>query len=151
LVPEEEVLQNIRGTGYVTIIPRAVNPSYYRPNDGTIVRALVSLNAAVPEPNNTRGLSLNTANLVNAFVPKEKRRPEAFEPCGQVTERDIVDPGVEFEVLRENFSVYGLSNNMAISIKTVVGQIRKTKYHTKEGEPIYTVNTNPIYKVKSEK
>lgn len=148
LIPEEEVLQNIRGMGYATITPRSVSPSYYKLNDGTIIRALVHLNAAVPEPSNLQGFSLNTTNLVNAFVPKEKRRPEAFEPYGQITEQDVVDPDVEFEVLRENFSVYDLSNRITISLKTVVGQIKKTKHHTKEGEPIYTVNTNPIYKVK---
>lgn len=151
MIPEEEALQNIRDMGYITVTPKAVKPSYYKLNDGTIIRALVSLNGAVPVPNNPHGVSLNTTNLVNAFVPKEKRRPEAFEPHKQTAEQDVVDHDVEFEVLRENFSVYDLSNNMTISLKTVVGQIKKTKHYTKEGEPVYTVNINPIYKVKPEK
>jgi hypothetical protein len=35
-----------------------------------------------------------------------------------------------------------------MSVKTVAGQISKTKYYTRQGEPIYIVNLNPVIKVK---
>lgn len=134
--------------GYVTITPKVVEPSYYKLHDGTILGVLANLNSVVPDPNNPQGYGVNVSNLVNTFVPKEKRRPEAFERNARITEQDIIDPDVDFEVLRENFSVYELSNNMIISVKTVVGQIKKTKFYTREGEPIYNVNTNLIHKIK---
>jgi len=148
MIPEEEILQNIREMGYVTINSCVINHSYYKLNDGTIIRALVNVNGIAPEPNNPQGFAINSTNLVNAFVPKEKRHPELFQPFQNITEQDITDSDVDFEVLRENFSVYNLSNEHVLSIKTVAGQIRKTKFYTKEGEPIYTVHTNPIVKIK---
>ena len=60
----------------------------------------------------------------------------------------IIDEDVEFEVLQENFSVYDLSNDFVLSIKTVLGQVKKTDGLTATGEPIYTVNVNPIIKFK---
>lgn len=149
MIPEEEILGNIKDMGYVTITPRAINPSYYKLNDGTIIRALVQVNSLVPDPKNPDGFSVNQNNLVIAYVPKEKRNPISFQPYNPAElEQNIVDQDVDFEVLRENFSVYELSNNMVLSVKTVVGQIRKTKFYTKEGEPVYIINTNPIIKVK---
>ena len=60
----------------------------------------------------------------------------------------IVEDDVEFEVLQESFSVYDLSNGMVLSLKPVLGQVRKTGVYSKEGEPVYTININPIIKFK---
>jgi len=37
---------------------------------------------------------------------------------------------------------------MVLSVKTVAGQISKTKFLTQDGEPIYLVSTTPVVKVK---
>ena len=63
-------------------------------------------------------------------------------------EKVKLEEDVEYEVLHENFSVYDLSNGLTLSVKTVVGQIKKTKFFTRDGEPVYVVNTNPIIKTK---
>ena len=149
MIPEEEALNNIKDMGYITVSPRALNPSYYKLNDGTIIKAIVYVNSLIADPKNPEGFAINSINIVNAFVPKEKRTPERFQPYNQSELREgIVDDDMDFDVLRENFSVYDLSNGMVLSVKTVVGQITKTKFLTKDGEPVYSINTNPIIKVK---
>jgi len=149
MIPEEEVLKYVHDMGYVTVKPRALYPSYYKLNDGTIIKAFVDIHALIPDPKNPDGFSIVSQNVINAFVPKENRNPVAFVPyTGQQLKEGIVNDDVDYEVLRENFSVYELSNGMTISVKTVVGQIRKSKFFTRDGEPVYTVSTNPIIKVK---
>ena len=61
--------------------------------------------------------------------------------------RCLEDPEL-VETLRENFSVYKFSNEVTISIKTIVTQVNKTKYFNPNGEPIYIVNKSPVMKIK---
>jgi len=149
MIPEEEILNNLKDMGYIMVKPRVLYPSFYKLSDGTTVRALINVNYLIADPQSPQGFAVNSTNSVSAFVPKEKRRPELFQPYNPAELlTDPVDDDVDFEVLRENFSVYDLSNGMVLSVKTVVGQITKTKYYTRDGEPIYNINTNPIIKAK---
>lgn len=149
MIPEEEIQKNLVDMGYILAKPRALYPSYYKLTDGTIVRALINVNYLILDPQAPQGFAVNSTNSVSAFVPKEKRHSELFQQFNPAEiMKDPVDDDVEFEVLRENFSVYDLSNGMLLSVKTVVGQITKSKYYTRDGEPIYNVNTNPIIKAK---
>ena len=149
MIPEEEVAQNIRDMGYVTIESSTLYPSYYKLDDNTIIKALVLVHSLILDPKNPEGFSISSTNIITAHVPKENRNPQAFVPyTQQQLNEGITNDDVNFEVLRENFSVYRLSNKMTMSVKTVVGQIRKTRYFTRDGEPVYIVNTNPILKVK---
>ena len=149
MIPEEEILNTIHEMGYITVKARAIFPSYYKLSDGTILKAHVNVHALIADPRSPDKISLNSINEVVAYIPKQKRRPEAYQQY-EPTElaANIIDDDVEFEVLREEFSVYDLSNNMILSIKTVVGQVRKTKYLTVHGESVYTVNINPVIKFK---
>lgn len=129
--------------------PRTVCPSYYKLKDGTIIKALININYLIPDPKSPDGFAISSTNTIVAFVPKEKRKPMAYEPYNpEELQSGIIDEDMEAEPLRENFSVYDLSNGMVMSVKTVVGQISKTKYYTRDGEPVYIVNANPIVKVK---
>lgn len=150
MIPEEEIFAEIKEMGYITIKPRVERPSYYKLGDGTIIRALVHINSIVQDPRNHDGFNMNPTNLVAAFVPKEKRNPAGFlqQPQGANLAEGIIEPDVDFQVLKEDFSVYELSNGLILSVKTIIAQIGKTKYYTKEGEPVYLVNMNPIIKVK---
>lgn len=151
VIPEEEISGGIREMGYITVKPRAIYPSYYKLQDGSgaIVEAYVHINYLLADPRAPNGISINSTNIITAFVPKEKRRPEAFVQFTQdELQSNIIDDDVEFEVLRENFSVYDLSNGMVMSLKTVMGQIRKTKFFAITGEPLYMININPIIKIK---
>lgn len=149
MIPEEEILSMVQEMGYLTVKPRVVYPSYYKLNDGTVLKANVNVNAVIQDARNSTQFALNSSNEVIAYVPKLKRRPEAFtqfDPAEMAS--GITDDDVEFEVLREEFSVYELSNGVTLSVKTVVGQVRKTKFFTPQGEPVYNVNINPIIKFK---
>ncbi|MCA2003795.1 MAG: hypothetical protein QXE84_03310 [Candidatus Nitrosotenuis sp.] len=149
VVPEEEIESWIKEMGYMTVKPRAIYPSYYKLSDGTVIRALVNINYIIPNPKTPDGFTVNSNNIISAYVPKEKRNPAAFQPYNPAELRSgIIEEDMEAEPLRENFSVYELSNGMVMSVKTVAGQISKTKYFTPDGEPVYIVNINPIVKIK---
>ena len=64
------------------------------------------------------------------------------------TRNTISDEDVEFDVLRENFGVYDLSNSMMPSLKTILAQVRKSRLVVIGGEPIYLVTVNPVIKIK---
>lgn len=148
-IAKEEVDGWIKDMGYVTITPRTIEPSFYKLKDGTIIKALIHINHLVPDPKSPQGFAVNSSNIIISYVPKEKRNPVAFQPFNPTElQSGISDDDMEPEPLRENFSVYDLSNGMVLSVKTIVGQISKTKYCNQDGEPIYLVSTTPIVKVK---
>lgn len=149
VVPEEEIEANIKEMGYITVKPRVIYPSYYKLKDNTIIKALINVNYLVPDPKAPDGFAISSTNTIVSFVSKEKRKPMAYESYNPAElQSGIIDEDMEAEPLRENFSVYDLSNGMVMSVKTVVGQISKTKYYNRDGEPVYLVNANPIIKVK---
>ena len=148
-VPYEEVEGYIKDMGYVTATPKSLEFSFYKLSDGTIIKVLVHVNHLTPDPKSTQGFAINSTNMMVAYVPKEKRNPAAFQSYNSTElQKSIIEEDMEPEPLRENFSVYDLSNGMILSVKTVAGQINKTKCYTQDGEPIYLVNTTPIVKIK---
>jgi hypothetical protein len=149
MIPEEEIYYNIAEMGYITVKQRHLYPSFYKLADGTILKVDLVLNYLTPNPVQQNNWNINSTNIVSSFVPKEKRKPEAFKPYSQsdISKR-VEDEDVEFDVLQENFSVYDLSNGFVMSIKPVLAQVRRTGFYSREGEPVYTVNVNPIIKAK---
>jgi hypothetical protein len=149
VTPEEEIYSNIKNMGYVLAKPRRIFPSFYKLTDGTIIKIDIIMNHLVPDPRQPDGFNINSTNVVSSFVSRDKRKPEAFVPFSPAEPNTgIVDEDVEFDVLQENFSVYELSNGLVMSIKPVLAQVKKTKFYTEMGEPVYTMNFNPIIKVK---
>ena len=148
-IANEEVDGWIKDMSYVTVTPRTLEPSYYKLKDGTIIKALIHVNHLIADPKSPQGFAVNSINIVSCYVPKDKRNPAAFQPFDPTELRGgIIEDDMEPEPLRENFSVYDLSNEMVLSVKTVAGQISKTKFLTQDGEPVYLVNTTPVVKVK---
>lgn len=148
-IPNEEVEGWIKDMGYVTVKPRVIEPSFYKLKDGTIIKALIHINHLIQDPRSPQGFGVNSSNIIISYVPKDKRNPMAFQPVNPAEfQSNVIDDDMEPEPLRENFSVYDLSNGMVLSVKTVVGQIGKTKLYNQDGEPIYLVNTTPIIKIK---
>lgn len=148
-IPNEEVEGWIKEMDYVTVNPIKLEPSYYKLKDGTIIKAHININHLKTNPQAQQGFSVNSTNMMISYVSKEKRRPESYQPYTSADiQAGIIDDDMEPEVLRENFSVYKLSNGMTLSVKTIAGQISKTKFFTQDGEPVYIVNTTPIIKVK---
>lgn len=135
--------------GYLTVTPRQTYPSLYKLSDGAILKVVVHLNHLLPDPRQLDNFTVSSTNILTPYVPREKRRPEAFQPySSEDLNADIVEEDMDFEVLQENFSVYDLSNGFVLSLKPVLGQVKKTKLYTKEGEPVYTGNINPVLKIK---
>ncbi len=124
MIAEEEIIQNIKDMGYITCKPRVIRPSYYKLNDGTgtIICALITMDHLTPDPQSPDGFTVNSTTQINAFVPKENRKPRNFQQYqSNELQSGIIDDDVDYEVLNENFSVYDLSNELVMSIKTVVG------------------------------
>jgi len=149
VIATEEIEVWIRDMGYITVKPLTLEPSYYKLKDGTIIKAHIHINHLSPDPRSPQGFAVNSTNMMISYVPKEKRNPNAFQPYSQTElQTGIIDDDMEPEPLRENFSVYELSNGMTLSVKTIAGQISKTKFFSQDGDPVYVVNTTPIIKVK---
>ena len=152
MISIEEVEKEIQSMGYITVTPRVINPSFYKLSDGTIIRVIAHINYLTPDPKSEQGFGVNSLNNVSAFVPKEKRNPTLYKPYNpSELQTEIKDPDMEPITLKEDFSVYDLSNGLVMSVKSVVSEISKTAFYTPEGEPVYIVNNVPIVKIKKNK
>ena len=146
----DEISKRISEMGYVTCKPRRIEPSYYKINDGTrsILRVLIGINHLTPRAGSGRDFDVDSSNQISVFVPESARVPEDHVPHSPADLlAGIVVRDVEYEVLREEFSVYSLSNGMTVSVKAAMGQIDKTRFVTPYGEPIYLVNPFPVTKI----
>ena len=150
-IPIEEIFKEIKGMGYVTSTPRKIlQPSFYKLGDGTILSVLIRINHLVVDPFNPNSVSLNSVNNVHVFVEKSKRQP-GTESKPHKDSISIIDDDVECTTLREEFNVYDLSNGDTMSVKSVLGQVRKTNMFSNNGEPIYNIDLQPIIKIKRKK
>ena len=151
MIPEEEIEQEVQNMGYFIARPRKIIPSFYKLGDGTILKVIVSINHVIQDPRNPNNFVVNSTNLVSSFVPPNYRTPQASAqyPPSELNLNPINDD-LEFEVLQENFTTYDFSNRIVISVKPVLAQVIKTRHYTAEGEPIYSVNLNPIIKMKKQ-
>lgn len=151
MIPEEEIEQEIGNMGYYIARPRKIIPSFYKLGDGSILKVIVSINHIIQDPRNPNNYVVNSTNLVSSFVPPNNRTPQAFVPYPP-SELNVnpINDDLEFDVLQENFTTYDFSNRVVISVKPVVAQVIKTRHFTPEGEPVYSVNLNPIIKMKKQ-
>lgn len=148
---EAEIMHDIEKMGYANVISSTVNPSYYQLDDGTILRVLVRLISTLPAKDTPNTFDLQTVNEVTAFVPEKDRRPALGTNNIQLNPQNIVDPDVEYKVLREEFSVYKMDNGVTCSIKTTISQVGKYNQYRTSGEPIYNMGPIPILKIKQTK
>ncbi len=145
-----EIEKMISDKGYLTIVSSKIEPSYYKLSDDAIIEAHLNLIYVKLDPASPNGITINSANTSNCYISTDKLNPSSFMPWTQNDlQKGIIADDMEMETLRENFSVYQLSNGMKISIKSVVTQVDKTKYVMPTGESIYVVNQAPIFKIKA--
>lgn len=148
---EAEILKDLNNE-YSFIRASTIEPSYYRiKSDGTIIRCLTRLIAMTLSDNQKNNSTAISINEVSAFVKSDNKRPQLYDPKNTkpLSSEDIEDEDVEYDVLRENFSIYQMDNGQTIKIKTAVGQIVKFNRYTVTGEPIYTVTPTPIVRIKN--
>jgi hypothetical protein len=149
---EDNIQKTILDMDYVVPRPVAINPSYYKLKDETIIKAFININHLIPDPNSSDGYAVNSTNIIMAYVPKNNRHPELAKPYNlSELKGAIIDEDIEPVTLKEDFSTYELSNGLTMSIKAVAGQISKTIHYNPDGEPVYIVNIAPIVKMKKSK
>jgi hypothetical protein len=148
----EEVQERITNYGYLLVAnPKKYSPSYYKLKDETIIEASIRIETILENPR-SGSHAIRMSNSIKAYVPNELRKPDLykpFQPNELVT--GIIDEDVEAEELISEYNDYELSNGVVISIRTVVNQIKKTRYFTQEGEPIYSVIITPVIKTTAKK
>jgi hypothetical protein len=84
-----------------------------------------------------------------ASLPEKLRGPPSTQKYSpEELSKNIEIEDLEFKTLKDNWNVYRLSDGLTVSIKCEVTQINKTRLFNEFGEPIYTVNITPLFKVK---
>ena len=146
----DEIVNRIKDMGYIIATPqRAPIPSFYELDGGTILSAIVVVNHLLKDPTNPNSISVNSNISISVSVPQNNRNPRGKQPDPDIqVVPSIIDEDVQCDILREEFNVYNLSNNMVMSVKTVVGQVRRTDLYNDRGEPIYNVDCQPVLKFK---
>lgn len=146
----KEIQKEVQCMGYITAVPqRTLIPSFYRLGDGTILSVLIKINHLLQKQSNPNSVAINSTIDVHVFVSQDKRNPSGKQlDLSESTISSIVDDDVDCKTLREEFNVYNLSNGYILSVKTVVGQVRKTDRYNPEGEPIYDIDSQPVIKFK---
>ena len=146
----DEIVNKIKDMGYVIATPqRAPIPSFYELDGGTILSAIVVVNHVLQDPTNPNVISISNNTNISVSVPPNSRNPRGKQSDPDMQDvPSIIDEDVQCDILREEFNVYNLSNNMVMSVKTVVGQVRRTDLYNDRGEPIYNVDCQPVLKFK---
>ena len=148
-VPTEEIYDDIKNMGYITAMPKkSLEPSFYKLPDGSIISLLIRINHLVIDPFDPNKVSINSVNDVHVFVEKNKRQPQTESLSSKPESLSVLEDDVEYITLREEFNVYDLSNGNTMSVKSVIGQVRKLSGHSANGEPIYRVDSQPVIKTK---
>ena len=148
ITDEDEIINEIKSMGYIIATSSKIIPSYYRLKDNTIIKVIVIINHLIPEKDRPDNFGINSTNIVSTFVPIKERKTESFKSYPLTTnETNIEVQDLEFDVLKEDFTVYDLSNGFILKVKPVLAQVNKTKSFSFDGEPIYTVNIAPIIKI----
>lgn len=149
-ITEIEKLKN--DMGYITILSSTIESSYFKLENGTMIKTFVYLDNVKKDPKSPNGYAVDASLSSNCYVPLEHLLPDLFEPfpTNQLNVK-IIEEDIPFETIRDNFSVYNMSNGMTISIKPVIAQIDKTRFFKPTGEPIYFVRQTPLIKIKKKK
>ncbi len=143
-----DIIENrIKDMGYLVVKPIKVLPSYYELKDESILEVLLRIETVIKDKNNPTGYFINTSNTTRAYIHTNKRDPTKFV---NYTAADlasgIVDQDVDSKELFSDYNEYELSNGILIKIKPIVSQIRKTKFYSQDGEPIYIVSITSMMK-----
>ena len=129
--------------GYILATP--VNtpiPSYYELGDGTILSVLARINHILIKGSGTG--AVNHSMDIMAFAPRRHKSPPAIQPNRPP---NIVDQDIKCTPLREGFNDYNAGDDIVVSAKAVVAQVAVTDVYSNEGEPVYSINAQPIIKV----
>lgn len=143
----ESTIRDIRGMGYEVPVPQKAGAGYYRIMDGTgsILRISAHINGLVAgtEPGN---YAVNTTMSMFVFTPPKHRHPEKFRLALPDPRSSVVEEDVAYETISDEPSVYEV-DKAVVHIRPAVAQLKKTGAVTPNGEPVYLVNSSPLFKV----
>lgn len=140
-----EIAEHVQAMGYILAVPKSTPvPSYYKLGDGTILSVLVKINHVLTDASESGTGAINHSTDIHAYVPHRYRPHISTQPDRPPA---IVDQDVECTTLREAFNDYAIGEDITISAKAVVAQVAKTDAYSNAGEPVYSLNVQPVVKV----
>jgi hypothetical protein len=120
--------------------------SVYQLADGSVLRGrIIVLKIMKPKPNE---YAFKASTVFTVDAPTELRGPpsnERFSP--EELEKFIVEEDIEFKPLKEEWNIFEV-NDERLFIKLVVSKVSRTNKYDADGEPIYVISSQPIFKVK---
>lgn len=120
----------------------------YKLKDGTILKTRFILIQVIMEGVDEAANPIyifNSDTVVGAMVPKELIG-EPSERVYTLEERvDAIEEELSFEVMQENWNEYKLHDGTTLKVKLALAKVARTRLHDKRGQPLYLVNTQPIF------
>ena len=141
----------IKSRGYDAFVVKKETPNYYQLEDGTILRVYPILNSVVLDKINTNAMnvSANIQNVVAAYVPA-KLRDEKTTTIVSLEEalKNLDKVDMKFDVINEHFNEYIIDKKWSLHLRTALAQVNRSKLKNNFGEPIYSINTSLVTKLK---
>ncbi|MDO9565121.1 MAG: hypothetical protein Q7J15_00025 [Candidatus Desulfaltia sp.] len=117
----------------------------YKLEDGSLIKFKLVLVKVMPNKNDPKNYSLNTANVVGVQSPRELRgaptSPPTKGPYNDFEKKDLTP-----EIIKESWNEYRLKDGTVLKIKPAITAINKTKSFDSHGEPIYVVHSQVLVK-----
>lgn len=122
--------------------------SRYLVSDGTQLKikvAVVDLLRSVDlSPTGYPNVGIASQNLVSAIVPDRLKRLPSKEPWNPKTD---VGEEMKFEVMEEKWQEYHTPDAFKVLVKPVLMKVFRYDKYNNFGEPIYSVNVQPLTNV----
>jgi len=139
---EREIDIKIKRLGYTPFKVKKEKPSFYKLEDGSILKVLSIVNAIILNEKKPNAISVDAQNVVSAFVPKKLHGEPVTKPVSipEASKKlDIED--LEFDVIVEPFNEYRVAGKYTLKLKTILNQVNRSKLLNNIGQPIYLINT----------
>ena len=109
-----------------------------------ILSALIKVNYILMNTSDPGSGAINHSIEMHVLSPRRQKPRKPLQPNQPPT---IIDQDVKCTPIKEEFNDYTAGKYITISVKAVVGQVAKMDAHSNEGEPIYSINVQPVIKV----
>ena len=117
----------------------------YKLENGSLIKFKLVLVKVIPNKNDPKNYSLNTANVVGVESPRELRGAQTLPPA-KGTYDDFEKKDLNFEVIKESWNEYELKDGSILKIKPAITAIDKTTSFDSHGEPAYVVHSQVLVK-----
>jgi len=147
---EREFDIKIKRLGYTPFKIKKEKPSFYKLEDGTILKVITVVNAVIMNKKKLNVISVDAQNVVSAFVPKKLHGALTTKPVSIPEASKKIDiEDLDFEIISEPFNEYRVDGKYTMKLKTILNQVNRSKLLNNVGQPIYLINTTLSTKFKS--